>query len=289
MRGKTGFCLLVFLLSFLFATTSFADTPKVLRVSAIPDEVPSELQRIYQPIAKYLEERVGIPVNFVPVTDYAATVEGLVAGKLDMVWYGGFTHVLARIKSNGTSYAIAMRQEDAEFHSKFIANVNSGINSLADLKGRNFSFGGVGSTSGHLMPWYYLLQNGINPQKDFKKFSFSGNHDATAKVVESGSVEAGALNESIWAKLVETKKVDTNKVKVIWTTPAYVDYNWTVRGDLDKNLVEKLRAAFVRLDYNNPNDRKLLDLHRTKRYIPVTSESIFEGIEKAGLASGLIK
>src|SRR3972149_6351499 len=106
MRGKTGFCLSIVLFSFLFVTTSFADTPKVLRVSAIPDEVPSELQRIYQPIAKYLEERVGIPVNFVPVTDYAATVEGLVAGKLDMVWYGGVTHVLARIKSNGTSYAI---------------------------------------------------------------------------------------------------------------------------------------------------------------------------------------
>jgi len=289
MKGKISFCLIVFLLSFLFAAPSFADIPQVLRVSAIPDEVPSELQRIYQPMASYLEKQIGVLVKFIPVTDYAATVEGLVAGKLDLVWYGGFTHVLARIKSKGTAYAIAMRQEDAEFHSKFIANVNSGINSLADLKGRTFSFGGVGSTSGHLMPWYFLLQNGIDPQKDFKKFSFSGNHDATAKVVESGSVEAGVLNELIWAKLVETKKVDTSKVRVIWTTPAYVDYNWTVRGDLDKNLVEKLRAAFVRLDYNHPSDRKILDLHRTKRYISVSSESIFDGIEKAGRSSGLIK
>ena len=266
---------------------SAQQSPKELRISAIPDENPQEMLRIYTPFADYLTKEVGTPVKFTPVVDYAATVEGLAANKLDMVWYGGLTSVQAIRMAKGAT-RIVMRKEDAEFKSHFVTRKDTGIRSLNDLKGKTFSFGSVGSTSGHLMPRYFLLQAGINPEKDFYRFSFSGAHDATAAWVEAARVDAGALNFLVWGKLVETKKVDTSKVVVFWTTPPYVDYVWTVRGGLDKALGEKISKAFLKLDHNKPEDRKLLDLHRTKGYI-VAKDSDWKGTEEAAIAAGLVK
>lgn len=276
------------LLSLAFAVPVAADTPEVLRVSAIPDENPSEMLRIYTPFAEYLSKALRMKVQFIPVVDYAATVEGLAAGKLDLVWYGGFTSVQAVRRTNGTAKRLVLREEDAQFKSVFIARPGSGIKELADLKGKTFAFGSVGSTSGHLMPRYFLLQDKLVPEKDFKQVAYSGAHDATALWVESGKVDAGALNFLVWAKLVDGKKVDLSKVNVFYTTPPYVDYVWTVRGDLDKGLQERITAAFLKLDYANPADRALLDLHRTKKYI-VAKDSEWKGTEEAAIAAGLLK
>jgi len=265
-----------------------ADVPDVLRVSAIPDENPNELLRIYIPFAEYLQRELGMKIRFTPVVDYAATVEGLAAGKLDMVWYGGFTSVQAVRRTNGTAKRLVLRQEDAEFKSVFIANPSSAIKSLADLRGRTFAFGSVGSTSGHLMPRYFILKAGLSPEKDFKQVAFSGAHDATALWVESGKVEAGALNFLVWDKLVQNKKADLTKVNVFYATPPYVDYVWTARGDLDKGIQERITAAFLKLDYNNPEHRKLLDLHRTKKYIKA-DDADWKGTEEAAIAAGLLK
>jgi phosphonate transport system substrate-binding protein len=260
---------------------------KELRVSAIPDENPNELMRIYTPFAEYLSKEVGVKVIYTNVVDYAGTVEGLAAKKLDMVWYGGFTFVQAR-KRTGDAVPLISREEDLAFTSKFITRKDTGIARLADLKGKTFSFGSVSSTSGHLMPRYFLLQNGINPEKDFSKFSFSGAHDATVLWVESGKVDAGALNFAVWEKMVQTKKVDTSKVQVFWTTPPFVDYVWAVRGDLDKGLQERIASALLKLDYQKPEDKRLLDLHRTKKYVRVKPED-FKPVEEAAIAAGLLK
>ena len=276
------------LLGLFFGDQALAQSlPRELRISAIPDENPQEMLRIYTPFADYLAKEIGVPVKFTPVVDYAATVEGLAANKLDMVWYGGLTSVQAARRAKGAT-RIVMRKEDAEFKSHFITRKETGIRSLKDLKGKTFSFGSVSSTSGHLMPRFYLLKGGINPEKDFSKFGFSGAHDATAAWVEASRVDAGALNFLVWDKLVETKKVDTGKVVIFWTTPPYVDYVWTVRGGLDRSLMEKISKAFVKLDYKKPEDKKLLDLHRTKGYIPA-KDTDWKGIEEAALAAGLLK
>jgi phosphonate transport system substrate-binding protein len=271
------------------AVVGAGEIPATLRISAIPDENPTELMRIYAPFAEYLQSQIGIPVQFTPVVDYAATVEGMAANKLDLVWFGGLTHVQARIRTGNTAYAVAMREEDLRFKSVFVTNPKANIKSLEELKGRTFAFGSAGSTSGHTMPRYFLLKAGIVPEQDFSKFSYSGAHDATAIWVQSGRVDAGALNIAVWEKLVETKKVDTSQVFVFWTTPPYVDYNWTVRGDLDKGLVQKIQQAFLRLDRSNPEHAKLLDLHRATRYVAVESEDIFQPIEEAARQGGLIK
>src|SRR5262245_14487833 len=179
-----------------------AHAQNVLRISAIPDEAPTELQRKFSRVAAYLEKEVGMKVEYTPVTDYAAVVEALAAKKIDLAWLGGFTFVQAHLRT-GNAIPIAQRSEDEKFTSKFIANTSSGIKDLSDLRGRNFTFGSVSSTSGHLMPRFFLLENKINPEKDFKRVAFSGAHDATALQVESGKVDAGVLNASVWDKLVE--------------------------------------------------------------------------------------
>ena len=259
----------------------------VLRVSAIPDEAPTELQRKFEPLGKYLEKQIGMKVEFIPVTDYAAVVESLASRRLDMAWLGGFTFVQTKLRTNGTAIPIVQRQEDATFISRFIT-AQPDIKSLADLKGKTFAFGSPSSTSGHLMPRYFLLQAGIDPEKDFKSIAFSGAHDATAAFVASGKVDAGVLNASVWDKLVEEKKIDPAKVRVFATTPPYFDYNWTVRGDLDPALVKKLTDAFLALDPSNPEQKEILALQRATKFIP-TKASNYDGIEKAARSAGLLK
>lgn len=271
-------------LALLSSTGLAAD---VLRVSAIPDESPTELQRKFAPLGKYLEQQTGLKVEWTPVTDYAAVVESLAAGKIDMAWLGGFTFVQARLKT-GNAIPIVQRVEDEKFTSKFITNPNSGIDSLDDLKGKTFAFGSVSSTSGSLMPRYFLLQKGLDPERDFKRVAYSGAHDATAAWVASGKADAGVLNASVWDKLVEAGKIDPKQVKVFWTTPPYYDYNWTVRGDLDPALVKKLTEAFLKLDPANPAHKEIMDLQRASRFIPTKPEN-YKNTEAAARSAGLLK
>lgn len=271
----------------LSCLTSARAAQGVLRVSAIPDEAPTELQRKFAPLGKYLEKQTGMKVEFVPVTDYAAVVESLATGRIDMAWLGGFTYVQSKLRTNGATVPIVQRQEDATFTSKFIS-ADPSIKSLSDLKGHTFVFGAPSSTSGHLMPRYFLLKSGINPDKDFKSVAFSGAHDATAAFVQSGRADAGVLNASVWDKLVEQHKVDPNKVKVIAVTPPYHDYNWTVRGGLDPALRKTLTEAFLRLDPRDPEQKEIMTLQRTVKYIPTNPDN-YAGIEAAARAAGLIK
>ena len=285
-RFVTNLLALLLGLALLAAGPARAEA-NTLRITSIPDESPTELQRKFAPLAKHLEAVTGMKVEYTPVTDYAAVVEALAAKKIDLAWLGGFTFVQARLRT-GDAIPIVQRAEDEKFTSHFIATADSGISKLADLKGRTFAFGSPSSTSGHLMPRYFLQQAGIDPERDFKRIAFSGAHDATAAYVESGRVDAGVLNASVWDRLVEQKKVDVAKVKVFSTTPPYFDYNWTVRGDLDPALVKKLTDAFLGLDPAKPADKALLDLQRASRFIPTRPEN-YEGIEAAARSAGLLK
>jgi phosphonate transport system substrate-binding protein len=261
-RPKPCALLVVFLSTFALAVCilgATTDVPEVLRVSAIPDENPTEMLRIYTPFADYLARELRMKVQFIPVVDYVATVEALAAKKLDLVWYGGFTSVQAVRRTGGQATRLVMREEDANFTSVFVARPTSLIKSLADLKGKSFAFGSVSSTSGHLMPRYFLLKSGIDPERDFaKKPAFSGAHDATALWVEAGKVDAGALNALVWDKLVETHKVDPKKIAVFWRTPPYVDYVWTARSDLEPGLRERIVSAFLKLSDADGDHRRLL-------------------------------
>jgi len=226
-------------------------------------------------------------VEFVPVTDYAASVEGLINNKLDMVWFGGFTFVQAKVRSNGKVIPIVQREEDEKFKSVFITTDKS-INTLQDLKGKTFAFGSESSTSGHLMPRSYLLAAKINPDTDMKRIAFSGAHDATVAAVAGGKVDAGALNISVWEKLIAQGKVDTNVVRVFYTTPGYFDYNWSVRSDMNPVVRQKLTDAFLALNKNDAQGKEILELQRATRFIPTKAEN-YSAIEAAAHNAGLLK
>lgn len=277
-----------FTLAILTSLTSLPGLAQtVFRVTAIPDEAPTELARKAAPLIKYLEKTLGQKVEFTPVSDYAASVEALANKQVDLAWYGGFTFVQANVRSGGKAVPLVQREEDEKFRSVFITS-DPNIKSLADLKGKTVSFGSQSSTSGHLMPRSFLLQAKIDPDKDFKRVAFSGAHDATIAAVAAGKVDAGALNISVWEKFVAEGKVDTNKVHVFYTTPGFYDYNWTVHADMPAAQREKLSKAFLSLDKSTPEGKEILDLQRATRFIPTKAEN-YKSIEQAARSAGLLK
>jgi len=259
-----------------------------LRVTTIPEEAATEQMRKFGPLTRYLERTLGTKVDFVPVNDYPAAVEALVNKQVDLVWFGGFTYVQAQIRSGGKIVPIAQREEDTNFRSVFITQTNSGIKRLADLKGKQVSFGSQSSTSGHLMPRSFLLDAGIDPDKDFKRVAYSGAHDATIASVVSGRVDAAALDITVWRKFVSENKVDTSKVDVFFTTPPYFNYNWSVHADMPAAQRDKITAALLNLNKNNPEGNEILTLNRATKYIPTKPEN-YKGLESAGRSAGLIR
>ena len=265
-----------------------AQAQATLRVTTIPEEAATEQVRKFTPLANYLEKQLGMKVHFTPVTDYPAAVESLVNKKVELVWFGGLTFVQASIRSGGKVVPLAQREEDTKFQSVFIAKTNSGIKGLADMKGKQVSFGSQSSTSGHLMPRSFLLQAKIDPEKDFKRIAYSGAHDATIASVVSGKVDAAALDITVWKKFVTENKVNTQDVDVFFTTPPFFNYNWSVHADMPADLREKIKAAFLGLNPANPEHAEILRLNRATRYVPTTPEN-YKGLESAARSVGLLQ
>ena len=270
------------------AVAPLAHAEDIIRVSGIPDENPTELARKYQPLVDHLQKSLGVKVVYVPVIDYGAAVSALGAGKIDFAWLGGFTYVQAKVMSGAKP--VVMRDIDREFKSVFIAFSGSGISKPEEMRGKSFAFGAKSSTSGHLFPRYFLKTTfNIDADHDFAGAPiYSGAHDATVKMVESGKVQAGALNIEVWHRLLDNNKVDLAKVKPIWTTPPFVDYVWAVRKDLPAETVKKFADAFLTLDVNNPAQRAVLDLQGAKKFVPAKEED-FLTIEQVGRSTGLLK
>lgn len=271
---------------FVLLCSSYPLAADPLRVSAIPDEAPTELLRKFEPLGAWLESELGVPVIFTPVSDYPAVVEALSAGRIDLAWLGGFTFVQARLRT-GDAIPLVQREQDQQFTSTFIT-ADPAVRSLADLEGKTFVFGSVSSTSGSLMPRFFMSEQGIKPEQFFSRVAYSGAHDATAAWVQAGQADAGVLNSSVWEKLMESGKVDPEKVRAFATTPPYFDYNWTVRGDLDPELISKIKAAFLKLDPANPAHRAILDLQSASRFVETRPQN-YERIEQAARSVGLLK
>jgi phosphonate transport system substrate-binding protein len=251
-------------------------------IGAIPDQDPEVLQRLYGAVADHLGEELGVAVEYVPVTDYAAAVSLFRAGDLDMVWFGGLTGVQARLQVDGAE-AIVQRAIDENFHSVFIANTASGIGPLQDvagltaLAGTRFTYGSESSTSGRLMPQFFLDQAGVGPDDFDGPAGFSGSHDTTIELVESGTFETGVLNEQVWTSRTEAGEVDLSKVDVVFRTPAYHDYHWVIRPDVAEtfgdDFVAEVTAAFVDLDPADPADAEILELFGAEEFIETDNDN----------------
>ena len=257
-------------------------------IAGVPDQNTTALARRSEALTSYLSEELGVDVKFVPTIDYAATVLAFRRGDVHMAWFGGLTGVQARRAVPG-SQALAHRPRDAEFHSKFIVRAGLAVEGLEDLEGLTFTFGSESSTSGHLMPRHFLVQAGIDPDADFRgEVNYSGSHDTTWKLVESGAFDAGVLNEAVWEAAVGESKVDAARVRSFFTTPPYFDYNWTVRGDLDDIFGAGFQARVKRtLLSMGEGQRQILDLYSTDAFVETDNEN-YSAIQQIAESLGII-
>ncbi len=268
-----------------FATSSLA-VAQPLVFTAIPDEDETRLQQRFQAVADYLAETLDVEVRFIPVTSYAASVTAFRNNQVQLAWFGGFTGVQARELVPG-SRAIAQGVEDPEYKSYFIANQATGLapsdgdTAPEGLRVLTFSFGSQSSTSGRLLPEFFLREHlGASPNELFTRVGFSGNHSRTISVVQSGAYQAGVVSYKAWENELEAGNIDLDRVQVIWETPPYPDYQWTVRGDVDERFgdgfTERLQQAL--LDMEDPD---LLASFPRSGFIPAVNDDYREILEVA--------
>lgn len=260
---------------------------KVFKIGAIPDFDQAEMEEAFDDFAQYLSNEIGTPVEFVPTVDYASLVTAFDRGEIDLAWFGGLT-VTQALNKVPEAEAFAQRPSDQEFKSVFIEQKGLGLNDLEDLKGKSFTFGSESSTSGHLMPRYFLTEAGINPDEDFDGApNYSGSHDKTYKLVESGAFQTGAVNVQYWEKALEEGLVDETKVEEFYRTPDFYDYNWTLNKDIDQKFGEgtaqKVKDTILNM---KKEDSKIMDLLSTEEFIETKNENydlIKEVAEQLGM------
>jgi phosphonate transport system substrate-binding protein len=261
-----------------------AEEGQTIKIGAIPDQNAADLNRSMEDFAKDLGEKTGLNVEYVPSVDYSALVTAFDRGEIQLAWFGGLTGVQAR-NLVPEAEAFAQRPIDEKFKSVFIANNDVKIDNLEELKGKSFTFGSESSTSGHLMPRYFMMEAGIDPDQDLDgKPNYSGSHDKTYKLVESGSFQTGALNISVWEAAVKEGKVDESKVKVIYTTPEYYDYNWTL-NKMDADTKAKLKEAILSM---SSEDNEIMELLQTDKFIETKNEN-YKAIEEVAKQLKIIK
>ncbi|HVF90372.1 MAG TPA: putative selenate ABC transporter substrate-binding protein [Blastocatellia bacterium] len=258
---------------------------RTLRLSMIPTTDPGKIMRESQGFVSYLEKETGAKVDFTVPTNYAAVVEAVANDQVDIAYLGGFTYVQASARAG--VQPLVQRTRDQEFHSLFITNEGTNIDSLDDLKGHSFAFGDVNSTSGHLMPEYFMREAKVDPGV-ISKAIYSGGHDATALAVANKKVDAGALDEAVYQKMVSEKKIDPAQVKVFYTTPPFYDYVWVARKGLDPKLGDAFSQALLKLDPNNPEHKPLLDLLGAAKYVKA-EDGNYSKLRQAAKDAGLMK
>ena len=258
--------------------------------TAIPDEDESRLEERFGKVAAYLSEQLGVDVKYIPVKSYPAAITAFRNDQVQLAWFGGLSGVRARLLVPG-SEAIAQGYEDQFFKTYIIANTSADLNASEEfpkgIKGKSFTFGSKGSTSGRLMPEFYIREAfKASPDDVFSRVGFSGDHSRTIAEVQSGAYEVGAVNYSVWDTELAEGKVDPAKVKVLWTTPTYPDYQWTIRGDVDQRygegFKEKVTTALL-----NMTDADLLASFPRQSFVPAKN-SDYAPIEKTGAAIGLL-
>lgn len=257
--------------------------------TAIPDQDETRLRERFDKVANYLQDELGVEVEYVPVKSYAAAVTAFRNNQVQLAWFGGLSGVQARLAVPG-SQAIAQGYEDPSFETYFIAHKSTGLKPSDDfpagIEGKTFTFGSKGSTSGRLMPEFFIREHfGKAPDEVFERVGFSGDHSKTVALVQSGAYEVGATNFKVWKKEVETGNVDETEVAVIWKTPGYPDYQWTIRGDVDEvygeGFTDRVKEALIGI-----TDPDLLASFPRKSFIPATNadyQPILDTAKEIGL------
>lgn len=256
-----------------------------LRISMIPTTDPGKIARESKPLVEYLQRETGSQIDFTVPTSYAAVVTALISNKVDIAYLGGFTYVQAA--SRADVRPLVQRLRDQNFHSLFVTQADSRIHSLADLKGHSFAFGDVNSTSGHLMPSYYMREQKVDPAV-IEHAIFTGGHDATALAVANKRVDAGAMDELVYRQMLGSGQLSSDRIRVFYTTPAFYDYVWVARGGLNPAVAGRFSDAMLKLSAANASDKQVLDLLNANKYA-VAHASDYAKLRQAAKDDGLLQ
>jgi phosphonate transport system substrate-binding protein len=237
------------------------------------------------PLVARLARAAGMPVTLTVPVNYAAVVEALVHETVDLAYLGGFTYVQSVARAGVEP--LVQRERDRAFHSVIIANAATGIRGLPDLKAHRFAFGDINSTSGHLMPAYFMRQAGIRSEV-LTNAIYSGGHDATALAVANGTVDAGALDETILERLLESGAIARDRITLLYKTPPFFDYVWVTRKGLSPTIREAIGRSFLELERTRPDDARVLDLLGATKYL-AARDGDYDTLRQAARAQGLFK
>jgi len=267
-------------------TTSKEATPSTLRVGVLPDQNPETLHDRYDALLEQLSAKTGLDTKLVIPSDYDALIEMFRDGELELAYFGGLTFVKAHIFYDAEP--LVMRDEDTRFTSWIIVKGTNTSHVLSDFKGKKFSFGSKLSTSGHLMPRYFLQQEKqIIAERYFSEVHYSGTHDKAAYQVRDGTVDLGAVNSEIVRDMVQDGRLKENDLRVLWETPPYPNYVWTVPANLDQTIKTQLRNAFLGFNMNDAVDGKVLADLNSEGFLPAGTKD-FLILEEVALSLGLL-
>lgn len=259
----------------LGATAVAQQAPSKLIITAIPDDGDADRMREnFGALARYLGDAAGIPVEYMHVENYAASVTALATGRAHVAWLGAVTTAQARMQMGDGLTILGARDIDKGFVSYFIANPSTGLDTVSDLgeladtakdKSWTFTFGSKSSTSGHMMPRkYFMDQTGTTPEKVFRTVAYSGSHDVVMQMVADGTHDIGALNYASWDKASNDLQ---GKAPIIYKTPTYTNYALNARADLGEDLLAQLRTALLALDANNEDGARVLEYLKAGKFV----------------------
>jgi len=253
-----------------------AIVPETLRIGILPDQDPETLRRRFAPILKYLSAALQIPCELRIPESYEHLLELFHNDEIDLGYFGGYSFVNARQQDRAVP--LVMRRIDTRFTSLFLVHANSTAQKMDDLQGKRIGFGSALSTSGHLMPRYFLQQMKMEPEEYFSRVAYSGAHDKTVYWVRDGVIDVGTANANTVRSMLGQNLVGSDEIRILWETPPYADYVWAVKPAIDENTRLHIRDAFLELSPEVEEHKAILEALHASGYVPADNE-FFSNLE----------
>ena len=260
------------LLSPACATGQSSETAEIrqLRVGVLPDESPGALRARHAPLLRYLGGELQLPCTLVIPKDYADLVRLFEKGELDLAFLGGYTFVSVEARTG--AIPIVMRDVDTRATSYFLVRTDDRRESIREFGNARFAFGSELSTSGHVMPRYFLRQEGIEPEEFFSEVRYSGAHDRTAYLVRDKEVDIGVANSAVIDDMFEQGRLNRKNIWILWQSPTYANYVWAVPRTVPDEQRSRMMEAFLALSSATEGHTEILKLQQAGGFLPVIED-----------------
>ncbi len=265
----------ILVLSFIFTgcqpqDVSLRETPELLTIGVLPFQEPERLRDTLQPLLDYLSETLEVEIQLTIASDYEQLIEEFGTKSIDIASFGGVGFVEAYERFD--AFPIVSREIDQRYTSYVLVGADDPAVSLLDLRTKSFLFGPVDSTSGHVMPRYFLQNAGVAPEQALSKIDYSNSHaDTIIRLIEN-EFDAGAVSAEVVDRMFQAGQLNTDELRVLWETPPYFNYTWVVQPDYSVTVINQIRDAFLSLTKSNSRHAQILETIGAEYYVPASVE-----------------